>query len=272
MEKLMPEGPEVKTTVDFLKKYQNKSLTHFQVVSGRYTKKPIHNINNPGWNTPLNLESVDCKGKFIYFSFKGGVHFFSTLGMTGEWSNRITKHTRLKFEFDNDSQPLYFNDVRNFGTFKIILTERDLNKKLKSLGPDILNSHVDAGLFKARLNKKPNWTIARALMDQSVVSGVGNYLKAEILYAAKISPHRLCKDLAVKEIELIAQESFDITRLSYDSGGATIKNYRKPNGKKGLYSQRFAVYNQKTSPCGNEVIKEQTLDKRTTHWVPSVQK
>ena len=268
----MPEGPEVKTTVDFLKKYQNKSLTHFQVVSGRYTKKPIHNINNPGWNTPLNLESVDCKGKFIYFSFKGGVHFFSTLGMTGEWSNRITKHTRMKFEFDNDSQPLYFNDVRNFGTFKIILTERDLNKKLKSLGPDILNSHVDAELFKVRLNKKPNWTIARALMDQSVVSGVGNYLKAEILYAAKISPHRLCKDLAVKEIELIAQESFDITRLSYDSGGATIKNYRKPNGKKGLYSQRFAVYNQKTSPCGNEVIKEQTLDKRTTHWVPSVQK
>ena len=58
----MPEGPEVKTTVDFLKKYQSKSLTHFQVVSGRYTKKPIHNINNPAWNTPLNLESVDCKG------------------------------------------------------------------------------------------------------------------------------------------------------------------------------------------------------------------
>tara|TARA_R110000787_G_scaffold243862_1_gene349834 strand:- start:166 stop:975 length:810 start_codon:yes stop_codon:yes gene_type:complete len=269
----MPEGPEVKTTVDFLKKYQNKSLTHFQVVSGRYTKKPIHNINNPGWCTPLNLESVNCKGKFIYFSFEKNVHFFSTLGMTGEWSNRLTRHTRLKFEFDsNKDEPLYFNDVRNFGTLKIILSNKDLDKKLKSLGPDILSSYVDAELFKSRLDKKPNWSVAKALMDQSVVSGVGNYLKAEILYASEISPHRLCKDLTTKEVELIAQESFDITRLSYNSGGATIKNYRKPDGKKGLYSQRFAVYNQKTSPCGHEVIKEQTLDKRTTHWVPAVQK
>jgi formamidopyrimidine-DNA glycosylase len=60
--------------------------------------------------------------------------------------------------------------------------------------------------------------------------------------------------------------------LSYKTGGATIQNYRKPNGKKGLYSQRFAVYNQKTAPCGNKVIKEKTLDKRTTHWVPAIQK
>ena len=55
-------------------------------------------------------------------------------------------------------------------------------------------------------------------------------------------------------------------------GGATIATYRQPNGDEGLYNRRFAVYNQKTCPEGCNVIKEQTADKRTTHWVPEIQK
>ena len=80
----MPEGPEVKTTVDFLKQFENKTLTKLEILTGRYTKKPIHNINNPKWRTPIKLKAVNCKGKFIYFSFESDMHFFSTLGMTGE--------------------------------------------------------------------------------------------------------------------------------------------------------------------------------------------
>ena len=143
----MPEGPEVKTTVDFLKQFEKKTLTRFEILTGRYTKKPIHNINNPGWKTPIKLEGVNCKGKFIYFSFEKDIHFFSTLGMTGEWTNRLTKHSRLKLEFDDDKdEPLYFNDVRNFGTFKIILSKKEIAKEIftdvisKLLPDDILKT------------------------------------------------------------------------------------------------------------------------------------
>ena len=82
----MPEGPEVKTTVDFLKMYKGKLLTTVTVLSGRYTKKPINNINNPSWRLPLLLESVDCKGKFIYILFDNGYSLWNTLGMAGSWS------------------------------------------------------------------------------------------------------------------------------------------------------------------------------------------
>lgn len=58
---------------------------------------------------------------------------------------------------------------------------------------------------------------------------------------------------------------------SYSSGGASIKTYTRPDGTLGQYSQRFAVYNQKTDPDGNNVVKEKTSDGRTTHWVPSIQ-
>ena len=135
-----------------------------------------------------------------------------------------------------------------------------------------MSSYVDTDLFLDRLNKKPKWSIAKALMNQSVVSGIGNYLKAEILYASKISPHRLCQDLTRKEVELIAEKSFEITNASYQSGGATILTYRDENDEKGLYSRRFMVYNHKTDPEGNKVIKETTTDKRSTYWVPEIQK
>ena len=160
----MPEGPEVKTTVDFLKSYEGKKLTKLTVLSGRYTKKPIDNINNPSWRLPLNLEVVECKGKFIYFCFKGDVFFFNTLGMTGMWSNNASKHSRIKFEFENESAPLYYNDVRNFGTFKIALRKKDLDKKLKSIGPDFLKSGWGPQAFFALLKKKPNKTISEFLM------------------------------------------------------------------------------------------------------------
>ncbi len=268
----MPEGPEVKTTVDFLKTYEGKQLINITVLSGRYTKKPIENINNPGWRLPLPLETVDCKGKFIYFCLQGDVFFFNTLGMTGMWSNNASKHSRIKFEFAGDSVPLYYNDVRNFGTFKIALSKNALDKKINSLGPDFLKDGWGPDTFYNLLKKKPNKTVAEFLMNQKNVSGIGNYLKAECLYDAKISPHRFCCHITTKESDRLFYACRRIIQLSYQTGGATIQNYRKPNGKKGLYSQRFAVYNQKTSPCGNEIIKEQTLDKRTTHWVPAVQK
>ena len=74
------------------------------------------------------------------------------------------------------------------------------------------------------------------------------------------------------EIEAIAQESFNISRASYNSGGATISTYRDENNEKGLYSRRFMVYNHKTDPLGNKALKETTTDKRSTYWVPSIQK
>ena len=59
---------------------------------------------------------------------------------------------------------------------------------------------------------------------------------------------------------------------SYESGGATIKTYKNFNGENGDYARRFMVYNQKTDPEGNEVVRELTADQRTTHWCPAVQK
>lgn len=268
----MPEGPEVRITTDYLSKFINMSLISVSILSGRYTKKDIVGLKESDF--PATIKDVNCKGKFIYFTLTSNdmdYYLFSTLGMSGLWSDKKTKHSRFAFNLAEENK-LYFNDIRNFGTLKFVHDKKVLDKKLKSLGPDILSDHVDLQDFLNRFDKKPNKTIAECLMNQSVLSGIGNYLKAEILYCSRISPHRLVKDINEFEWESLHFNSIQQTRRSYSLGGATIATYRQPNGDEGLYNRRFAVYNQKEDLKGNKVIKETTADKRTTHWVPNIQK
>ena len=271
----MPEGPEVKRNVDYLNSVlQGTRILDVQINSGRYVKHgPFKGYDLLEMQLfPLIVDEVCCKGKFIYFKFNSGASLWSTLGMSGMWQRKKSKHTRVTLT-NHKGQNVYFNDVRNFGTLKYVQTSQELEKKLKTLGPDVLSEPaVGPGLFRQRFLNKSNKTITENLMNQSVISGVGNYLKAEILYACQISPHRLCKDITAEEYGRLYEACFWLPRLSYKMGGATLATYRDADGKSGEFSRRFAVYNQKTDPEGRTVIKENTKDKRTTHWVPEVQK
>jgi len=267
----MPEGPEVKRNVHYLNSVlQGTRITDLTINSGRYVKHGPFKGYDLIIQDDVIVEEVCCKGKFIYFKFTTGASLWSTLGMSGMWQRNNSKHTRVTLT-NHKGQSVYFNDIRNFGTLKYVQSSLELKKKLKTLGPDVLNSEVDQDAIRERLLKKPNKTIAESLMNQSVISGIGNYLKAEILYACEISPHRFCKDITEKEFKSLAESCHWITRLSYKMGGATLATYKDADGKKGEFSRRFAVYNQKYDPYGRVVIKETTKDKRMTHWVPEVQ-
>lgn len=208
-------------------------------------------------------------GKFIYWILDSEFNIWSTLGMTGAWRSQPSKHSRIKFVLS--SGPIFFDDIRNFGTIKFVNNRHALIEKLRSLGPDMLVEDLDEFDFISIMKKHKNKNVTKVIMDQSIISGVGNYIKAEALYLARISPHRNVGDLSDDEIRRLCQTIKSVIRESYASGGATISSYANFNGDIGEYSQKFCVYNQKTDPDGNEVIKEKTPDGRTTHWVPKTQ-
>jgi formamidopyrimidine-DNA glycosylase len=268
----MPEGPEVKRIgMGLAKAVSGKTLIEANLVSGRYTKK-----SPSGWQQlidsfPLRVIGAGVHGKFIYWLCDNETFIYSTLGMTGAWQSKRKKHTRVEFKF-TDGSNVYYNDQRNFGTLKIVKGKQNLIDKLTSMGPDMLAEDVSDEKFITCLRKKPNWGITKALMDQSIVCGVGNYIKSDSLWHAKINPHNLVSDLSDGQLAVLNRSIKEIIRESFDSGGATIRTYSGFDDEDGNYGRRFLVYQQDTDPEGNDVIREETADGRTTHWVKEVQK
>ena len=268
----MPEGPEVKRTAEGLARaLTNKTIKNVEILSGRYLKEDPTGIEEFRASLPIKVIGAGCHGKFIFALCSNESYIWSTLGMTGYWNSEGGKYARIRLDL-SDGSKVFFNDMRNFGTMKFVKGKHEMVKKLKSLGPDMLAEDVSTHKFKTALQTKPEWSIAKALMKQTLVCGVGNYIKADSLWLAKISPKRKIKDITDAEFADLNEAIKRVMRVSYESGGATIQSYQSFDDKPGSYTNKMVVYGQEKDPEGNTVIKEKTDDGRTTHWVPEVQK
>lgn len=268
----MPEGAECKLAAEALAKVlSGRTIERVDILSGRYAKKPFDGHADLISELPKRVVGAGCHGKFIYILLDGGdSSLWSTLGMTGHWSRSASNHARVRLSLD-DGSDVYYNDTRNFGTLKWSRGRRMLTQKLKSLGPDMLAEDVSHERFQEALLRKPKWTLAEALMDQGIVAGVGNYVKADSLWLARLSPHRKVDSLSLEEFELLNDSVKRVLRTSYESHGATIKSYKGFDDESGGYGERLLCYGRDKDEDGEEVIREETLDGRTTWWVPTRQ-
>jgi DNA-formamidopyrimidine glycosylase len=267
----MPEGPEVRRmSQDLARVVSEKTLVGINVISGRYTKKDIKGLTEINRELPTKIIGAGCHGKFIYVLTSSGHNIWNTLGMTGRWTNQRTKHSRIELQTEGEKS-IYFEDVRNFGTLKVVYGKNALIKKLKSLGPDLLADDIDEEFFVARLREKNDKNITKVIMDQKVFSGVGNYVKAEALWLSEIDPKHDVEDISDKKLTILCKAIKNVLRESYNTGGATFKTHKNFSGELGDYSHRFLCYGRKVDAEGNKVEKIQTPDGRTTHWSPSKQ-
>jgi len=267
----MPEGPEVKRMgQDLAKRISGKSLTEITVLSGRYTKKAIAGIDHMQNDLPTKVIGVGVHGKFIYILTNSGINIWNTLGMTGRWALEETKHARVKFSFSN-GPPVFFEDIRNFGTLKCVYGKTKLIQKLKTLGVDLLAEDYNEELFLKRIREKNKYNITKVLMNQKIFSGIGNYIKAESLWLAEIDPRKDVCQISDKKLKILCSAVKSILRESYNSGGATFNTHKNFSGKSGDYSSRFLCYGRDTDAEGNKVQKIKTPDGRTTHWAPNKQ-
>lgn len=226
----MPEGAEVRQHTDLLKKHLTQ-IDSFKVLSGRYIKKPLPSVESQ------EVNQIGCKGKFVYIIGEKQT-IWHTLGMSGNWSLSKLPYTRVVI-----NNQLYYGDKRNFGTFKV--GQMDTEARLQKLGCDLLvETKVDWLLRKILRDER---TLAQILMDQSIFAGVGNYVKAEALYHAGLSPwdRKIAEAQAIQLIEAAAT-------VLHQAYRGTLKR---------------VVYRKKRDPTGRPVISEETLDKRTTWWV-----
>ncbi len=272
----MPELPEVARTVYSLNQSIGKEILNEVIIhSGRYNKHgdPV-GLDGFRKDLPANIDEISFQGKLIIFEFTGksGKKWWAwnTLGMSGGWRNDKVKHSHV--EFRAKSKSVFFTDVRNFGTLKFTDDIKETDKKKKTIGPNHLSDVISDSLFKERLMKYPDRTMPEVLMNQSLIGGIGNYIKAEVLYIARISPHRLVGTLSDEEFSALNNATRDVVRSSYARRGATISTYKDIDGDDGDFRFYFRVYGRLTCENGFIVIRETTKDKRMTHWVPQIQK
>jgi len=143
---------------------------------------------------------------------------------------------------------------------------------LKSIGPDLLNDkNMNYQVFKKIMDKHKEKNIVKVLMDQKYISGIGNYLKSEILYHSGINPHNIIKNIPESKMKELYQSARLKIVGSYNKGGASLRHYADIDDKKGQFEFTFEVYNKKVDKNGYKVIAEDTLDKRRTYWVKEKQ-
>lgn len=182
------------------------------------------------------------------------------------------KHSHVIFELSNGT--LYFNDLRKFGWIKIYPTLDDAADEFEKLGVEYTWPEYTLDYLKTKLAARPKTTIKQALLEQSLVAGVGNIYADETLFAAKIRPTRKVTDLKPAEIQRIYQTIPHVFELSLKHGGTSSQHYVHPDGSLGTYLAFANVYKREGQPCrvcGNP-IERIKIAGRSSHFCPICQK
>lgn len=184
------------------------------------------------------------------------------------------RSTRVVFKFVDGSH-LYFNDQRKFGWIKLLPTLEVPNIDfMQKVGPEPLEADFTAEQFAERFKRRAKTSIKAALLDQTVVAGVGNIYADEALWGAKVHPQRLVGSITQAEFGKLYAELRSVMNLAIEKGGSTDKNYVNAEGKRGSYMDFARVFRregQVCPRCGTTIIKFKTAG-RGTHICPHCQR
>jgi len=308
----MPEVVEVKKYVDLIhKKVSSNVLIDFNILNGRYKKHKKFDLFDKIkllLDKPLTLVKCSNKGKLIYFEFsyvinkeKKTIYLINTLGLMGGWAFKLNdtnkfihpkilqyvnnetisnyllgnmKHINVEFIFKHGT--LYFYDMLSFGTLKFIDNYNEFIKKLNSIGPDIMDLSTTKEIFIERLSKYYKKNVGIVLLNQKIISGIGNYLRSDSLWLSKINPFRKINDLSKKELEKLFESLKKITWGLYNKNKAIkLKILNEKDIIPSTYKRDFFIYGNNTDIYNNKVVKEELYEgsqKRFIYWCPAIQK
>lgn len=287
----MPELPEVETVKNGL----NRLIIGRQIIavnSNNPKSLQVSEFDLSNFILNSKIESVRRRAKVLIIDLSTNYSLVIHLKMTGQlvFIDKLSrfgaghpndsligklpdKSTRVVFDFYDQSK-LFFNDQRKFGWIKLIPTSQIFELDfMKKLGPEPLEDGFSVEQFKQRFKKRPRTNIKSALLDQTVIAGVGNIYADESLWGARIHPRRLVGSLSDDELNNLYKQVRKVMKLSIEKGGSTNRNYVNAEGKKGSYMDYANVFRREKTPCprcGSEIIKNKVAG-RGTHICPICQ-
>ena len=271
----MPELPEVETVKNGLKtKVLNKLITSCKVLYPGIIAYPdkelfIKQISNQ------TINDIKRRGKFLVFELDD-YYLISHLRMEGKYfikepNETLSKHDHVIFTLNNQEE-LRYNDTRKFGKMHLVKKDELDTTPVSKLGLEPWDESLTTKYLKEKLNKKK--AIKTLLLDQSIITGIGNIYADEILFLSKLNPELLGCNLTNKNLQDIIDNTKKVLEKAIKSGGTTIHSYTAVDGITGRFQQELLVHSRKSHPCPTcktEILKI-VVNGRGTYYCPKCQK
>jgi formamidopyrimidine-DNA glycosylase len=268
----MPELPEVETIVNGLRsRVVGRTIASIIVRDSR----PVQKVTLEEFCERLtgrSIEGLSRRGKYIIFGLSQGENLVVHLRMTGAllWNPASPEpFSRLEFMLDGGSR-LVYTDVRRFGTFSLA---KDPEEIVGKLGIEPLGSKFTRAALAEYLGSHPT-PVKSALLNQERIAGIGNMYADEALFDAKIHPLRASNSLNRREIAALHGSIRSVLKRAVENKGASIRNYRCPDGTEGRAHEEFAVAHRGGRPCPrcSTPVARIVVGQRGTYLCPHCQR
>lgn len=276
----MPELPEVET----VRRGLAALLTGYRISEAidlhpralkRESIAPLHALAG------AKIIGLNRRGKFLWFELDRPYVLAAHLGMSGQFliseSNRpAPKHIRAQFKLKKrfDRRELIFNDQRTFGWLSIEESKGGVPTSALHVALDPFDKEFDKSIAIESFAKR-NIRIKTALLNQEIMSGVGNIYADETLWRAKVHPEISTSELSKKKIALIIDCATEVMSEAIAKGGTSFDDlYIDVNGESGFFEQSLAAYGRADEPCPRcgTPIKRITFGARSSHFCPRCQR
>jgi formamidopyrimidine-DNA glycosylase len=274
----VPELPEVETIRSSLAPaLTGRRLEHVEILDPRLTRPEPPELVAAALEGE-RVADVRRRGKYLVVVFESGRHLLVHLRMTGNVLHPAPEgrgddpHVRAVVRLDDGSDVLY-RDIRRFGTWDLLEPgELEEYFSARRLGAEPLSrGFTTAGLARALAGRKA--PVKAALLDQRAVAGVGNIYADEALWYAQINPLAPAGDLDAEQIAALRNGIRTALRRGVRRQGATLRDYRGADGRRGRMQEEFRVYGRQGEPCercGTPIAKTRVAG-RGTWYCPSCQ-
>lgn len=273
----MPELPEVETIVNDLRpRIEGRRFTAVSI----YCPEMVHHTSASELRHRLpsqTIKEIARRGKYLVFRLASGEALIIHLRMTGslllkrkgETHGNLNPYVRAAFTLDNGME-LLFADRRKLGTISLV---KDESQALGKLGPEPFDDKFTPQFIAEGLRNR-RAPIKAALCDQEFVAGIGNMYADEALFLARIHPLREANSLSFEEIKRLHKAIREVLTRAIGNGGASISDYRRPDGEPGRQQYDFYAAHRGGQTCKvcSTPIKRIPVRNRGTYFCPNCQR
>lgn len=247
----MPELPEVETIKNAVQMALKNAEILEITVHNPHLRRPVP-ADLPEKARHTKITGYQRIAKYIVISLDNGLSLILHLGMSGtirlsDERGESQKHDHIVFRTTEGY--MVYNDPRRFGLCVYVPTESLKScSLLKNSGTDPFDEQLTGTYLKEKLTRK-NLAVKLALLDQKIISGIGNIYASEALFLAGILPTRPANSLSLEECERLVEKVRETLTQAIKAGGSTLRDYKRPDGSLGYFQNSHCVYNKTGKPC-----------------------